>query len=483
MFRVTPNSQMNTAIFQSQHITSRLASLQGQASSGLKYTRPSDNPLDTAKIGGVKRTLSYLQTQQRNIGSATSRLNSGVSQLVEANQLLTRAKQIALQAPQSTGAAENATLAKEVDSLIDRFLAIANHQEDGDYLFSGDALDKPPFQVTERDGLAIPHTSYQGSTRAAFSFISQSIIVASSYSGGEVFARPDRQPSLYFGQTGAASGAGVDSEVGRTNLSILHESTAYDPASGIVPGVSSPGGDTIVGPASDHYLLVNDTSGDGSSGTVRLNDGSQVDWTSTDTDLEVLGPRGEKVFLDMSSVTAGFNNFVSIDASGSLSLDGGQTRQPIDFSENQIVKNEITGGIVYVNSEEIRYSGVESIEFPGTADALTALMELKEDLVNPNGLDPSQLNPAFDRRVGELGRLSDHVLDVVGSMSVSLQDLEQLSFQNDNQQLENNTRLADLESADMAAVIIEMQGLQSALQFNYASLSIVQSNNLLDFLG
>ena len=40
-----------------------------------------------------------------------------------------------------------------------------------------------------------------------------------------------------------------------------------------------------------------------------------------------------------------------------------------------------------------------------------------------------------------------------------------------------------LESADLAAVIVEMQSLQTTIQFNYAALSIARSNNLLEFLG
>ena len=75
------------------------------------------------------------------------------------------------------------------------------------------------------------------------------------------------------------------------------------------------------------------------------------------------------------------------------------------------------------------------------------------------------------------------MLDHVGEQSVALQDLEQLAARNEDHQLELKSRLNEQESADLAAVIVEMQSLQTTMQFNYAALSILQSSNLLDFLG
>ena len=74
-------------------------------------------------------------------------------------------------------------------------------------------------------------------------------------------------------------------------------------------------------------------------------------------------------------------------------------------------------------------------------------------------------------------------MDNVGDQSVALQQLDQMAVQNENRQMDLNVRLSEVESADLAKVIVEMQSVQTTMQFNYAALSIVQSNNLLDFLG
>lgn len=483
MFRFTPQSSMRSAITHSQNVAARLSVLQTQASSGLKYSRASDNPIDTRSIGRIKRSIAYLQTQQEDIGKATAHLNTSVSQLLEANNLLTRAKQIGLQAPQSLGQGELDTLAAEIDSIINRFLSISNYQNDGRYLFSGDAFSTVPFQIHDEPGLAIPQVEYSGSLQSVETVISLSVSVKTTYAGNEVFQAPNRSDTLFLGQTGAASGTGTDSHVGRANLIVQHTLTNYAAGSGIAPGTSSADSDTIIGPPGAHTLTIVDTSGTGTSGTVSLNGGSPVPWTSSETDLEVTGPSGEVVYVDTSSITAGFSGDISIEATGTLSTDGGRSETAIDFTGNQLIYNDVTSEVLNVDSTNIRRTGTDHIEFPGTSDALTVLLELKDDLLNTRGLSDSQKSKSFERRVADLERFSDHLLNVVGEMSVSLQDLEQLSFQNDQNQLDLRTRLGELESADLSAVVIELQSLQTALQFNYASFAIVQSNNLLDYLG
>jgi flagellin-like hook-associated protein FlgL len=232
-----------------------------------------------------------------------------------------------------------------------------------------------------------------------------------------------------------------------------------------------------------HVLTIQDTSGNGTSGTVALNNGERFTWTATDTNLKVVGPLGEAVYIDTTSIAAGFDGEVDIEGQGSLSVDGGSSQVPVDFSDNQTIVHEITGRTLNVDSRAIRFAGTEPVEFPGTSDAITALLELKDDLLDTRGLGAAQLNRSFERRVADLDRISDHLLEIVGEQSVALQDLEQLTSQNDRMQLDLQSRLAELESADFPSIIVEMQSLQTTMQFNYAALSIVQANNLLDFLG
>ena len=483
MFRITPFSAAQTTIFQNRTQVSRLAKLQYQASSGLKYSRPSENPSENRTIQRLNRTLDGLSTQKARINNVQQPLNNSVTNLIEANDLLTRAKQIALEAPQSISVGAQEVLAAELTSIINGLQAIGNAQYQDRYLYSGAAGDTEPFQITDHSGLAIPFVSYAGSLQNAESVISESISIETTFSGAEVFMQRQRGATRFFGATGAAAGSGTDSEIGRANLTVSHTLTTFSGGAGVSAGSDSADGDSIIGALGQHQLTLTDTSGTGSSGTVSLNGGTSVDWTSANTNLQLTGPRGETVFIDTTAISAGFSGNVDIEATGTLSIDGGATAIAIDFSGNQVVENSITGNVTHVDSSAVLYAGNESLEYEGTADAFTALLELRDDLQNNRGLDSADLNDSLERRFADLQRASNQILNVVGEQSVALQQLDQMAVQNENQRLDLNTRLSGVESADLAKVIVEMQGVQTTMQFNYAALSIVQSNNLLDFLG
>lgn len=483
MFRITPFSAAQTTIFQNRAQASRLSKLQFQASSGLKYSRPSENPMENRTISRLNRTLESLATQQSRINDVQQPLNNSVTNLIEANDLLTRAKQIALEAPQSINEGAQEVLAAELDSIINRLQSIGNSQYQDRYLYSGAAGDTEPFQILDNAGLAIPFVAYGGSSQNAESVISQSISIETAFSGAEIFMQRGRGATMFIGNTGAASGAGTDSEIGRANLTVSHTLTTFSGGSGVAAGVDSAEGDTIIGVMGQHQLTLTDTSGTGTSGTVSLDGGPSVAWTSADTNLKLTGLHGGAVFIDTTAIAAGFSGNVDIEAAGTLSTDGGATETVIDFSNNQVVENSITGNVTHIDSSGVAYAGVESLEYEGTADAFTALLELRDDLQNTRGLDSADLSESLERRFVDLQRASDQILNVVGEQSVALQQLDQMAVQNENQQLDLSSRLSDVGSADLAKVIVEMQGVQTTMQFNYAALSIVQSNNLLDFLG
>ena len=483
MFRITPFSAAQTTIFQNRNHVSRLSKLQYQASSGLKYSRPSENPIENRTISRLNRTLDSLATQRARINDVQQPLNNSVTNLIQANDLLTRAKQIALEAPQALTEGARETLAAEIDSIVTRLQAIGNSQYQDRYLYSGAAGDTEPFQFIDDAGLAIPFVAYEGSSLSAESVISESIAIETAFSGADIFMQRGRGATMIIGTTGAVAGTGTDSEVGRANLAVSHTLTTFLGGSGVSAGLDSADGDSIIGAVGQHQLTLTDTSGTGSAGTVSLNGGPSVAWNNTNTNLELTGLNGEKVFIDTTSITAGFSGNVDMEATGTLSTDDGATEIAIDFSANQVVQNSITGNVTHVDSSGVLYAGNESLEYEGTADAFTALFELRDDLLNDRGLDNADLSESLQRRFVDLQRASDRILDVVGEQSVALQQLDQMEVQNENQQLDLSSRLSEVESADLAKVIVEMQSVQTTMQFNYAALSIVQSNNLLDFLG
>src|SRR5262245_53960151 len=127
--RVTGQSQTANAIAYQQKGYSALAKYQEQVASGLRVQLPSDDPsrfpaLSDAKSAGA-RYAAYVQ----NMTDATTDLNAGVDALQETNNVLVRAKQIAIEGGNATTDPQGyEALAQEVDALIERALKAGNAQ-------------------------------------------------------------------------------------------------------------------------------------------------------------------------------------------------------------------------------------------------------------------------------------------------------------------------------------------------------------------
>ncbi len=288
--------------------------------------------------------------------------------------------------------------------------------------------------------------------------------------------------TLFLGNTGAASGSGTDSGVGQGTLLVRHTATTYAAGSGVQVGTSSPAGDTVIGAAGSHLLTIDDTSGTGASGTISLNGGPVISFSNTDTDLEVIGLSGEVVFVDTTSITAGFSGDIAMTADGSLSTDGGLTGAPIDFSANQLVIDSTTGAVTNVNSSGIFRVGSEQLEYSGTAGAFEALMELRNDLRNTRNLSPDDWHAAMSRHIEDLTRVHDHILNVVGEQSIALENLDALESRAQDLQLATKVIISELASTDISEAAIRLQAETNLLEFTFASSVGLLNTSLLDFI-
>ena len=93
---------MNRALANSRRQTDRLAVLQQQASTGSRLLNPSDDPLDTVAVLGAKAQDQRLDAYLGNIRDARSALDVSGSSLTEANRILTKARDLALEGANGT---------------------------------------------------------------------------------------------------------------------------------------------------------------------------------------------------------------------------------------------------------------------------------------------------------------------------------------------------------------------------------------------
>jgi flagellin-like hook-associated protein FlgL len=188
------------------------------------------------------------------------------------------------------------------------------------------------------------------------------------------------------------------------------------------------------------------------------------------------------VYLDTSAITAGFNGSVAITANGTLSVDNGATTVPINFSSNQVVTNGTTGAITNVNSTSIQSTGAASLSYTGTYDAFQILEALRDDLRNTRGLSQQDQLQSISQRLGELDRVRTNILQVVGSQSADLQNLQGMQSHLDDMQLQTRQLTSNVEGADLSQVVVNLQAQQNLLRLTLDTTAKIFEQNLADFL-
>lgn len=478
VFRVTPN--LSVARFL-RHLTNqnrRVSDLQQQATSGLRIHRPSDDPSGLRSVLRTEEAITRLEARSTAIDTARQRLDQAHIAVREAQQLFVKAGTLATEAIQATDPSEQSVIAEEVDSLLTQLEVLVNTRVADEYVFGGIRSDVAPFlHSTTADDV-----SYQGSDVPRTLSLHEGPPLVLLQTGVDVFQPQSRGSTVYLGATGAAAGTGTDSARGQGTLTVRHTLTSFTAGSGIATGISSATGDTIIGSAGVHSLTINDTSGTGAFGTVSLNGGPPIDFTNSDADLHVVGPSGEIVHLDTTGIAPGFVGDIDITADGTLSIDGGATEAQIDFSANQAVTDSGNGKITNVDSTNIRQAGADPLEYTGTSDAFAVLRELRDDIRNLRDLPESERQEAIGRRLTDVHRVREHLLDVIGQQSVTLAHLDDLQASTEDVQLELRRQVSQTASADIAEVALQLQQSQSQRQYTLATASQLFDVSLLDFL-
>ena len=477
--RNTSNFLSDQVRYYAQVRSSNLSFLQFQASTGLKHSRSSDDPLAAQRLFSLKRTTNKLDADKVVIDETEHTLNLSVSNLTEAHQVTRAAQRIGLDARQADPD-ELSVLANEVDHLLERLVSLGNSTDGGRYQYSGQADKTIPFVKNPNGDL--PPYIYKGSQRSFEVDVSENVRIESLKNGREVFGSTNRATSVYIGSTGAKPGPGTDNAADQGTLQVTHTATNYIGGSGVAAGTDSAARDTIIGAVGTHNLTIVDQSGTGTSGTIQLNGGLEYPWNASDVNLRIEGPTGEVVYVDTQNITAGFNGDIDLTADGTISTDGGSTTTPIDFSNNQIISNSTDQTVTNVDSSEITRVGTESIEYQGTSDLFSALVQLRDDLRNTRGLVGDEWDEAIIRRDGDIERHATQILDVVGEQSVSLESIVALRDRNRAYNLEVSQIIDDVENADLTDVVLQLQQEQNLLEYTYATSSTILSQNILDYL-
>lgn len=475
-FRVTPHRQYELGQARSQTHYARGARIQEQVSSGFRINRPSDDPSGQKIVLNQTSLIQRFTTQISSIETTRSILTDAQTQVLDAQQLMVQAKSIALQARQTTEPSERDVFVQQLDSILQRLDSIANAQSNGQYLFAGTHAGTAPFT-----GIKEGEVAYHGSQEAARTHLTGVASFKTYYSGANVFGLGGGGGLVISGITGIASGAGTSSAM-TTTLTIRHQLTTYEAGSGVQAGTSSGSGDTVLGPLGTHTLTIHDTSGDGSAGTVSLNGGEPIAFTSSDADLLVTGPDGERVYINTQSIASGFSGTVNITATGTLSIDGGATEVPIDFSSNQVVTSSQSSAVQFFDTTQLSSTGTVQVSPESTTDVFQVVRNLRDTILNTANLTPAELDEAFNRSLADTERAENRLLSVIGEQSADMEHLDILQRRIETLEINATTLLTKVHGTDYASAITQLQEQQTLLQFTLQTLMVMNSISMVDFL-
>lgn len=161
----------------------RLQKTQESLATGKRLNSASDDPVASAQITSLRAELSRLEVMQTNANRAYDELAMTEASLSTAEDLISRAREIAVQGANSVlGPEDRAILATEVEAIRDQMLKLANTQSPmGDYIFAGHAVGDPAFN--NNDGVI----TYAGDDGKRLLNIAPGIQLSVRFSGDDVF--------------------------------------------------------------------------------------------------------------------------------------------------------------------------------------------------------------------------------------------------------------------------------------------------------
>ncbi len=169
-----------------------LADTQTKLSSGKNVVNPSDAPDKATAIQRLKSVISRHDSYEKNLQASSNRLIAEETALESANDVLTRIKELAIQAANGTlGPRDKELVAVEIKGLSDDLIALANTQDvNGNYIFSGSRVQVKPY---ERDSLG--NINYKGDETRNQVQVGDQRYIRFNRTGTDVFGRVTRENS------------------------------------------------------------------------------------------------------------------------------------------------------------------------------------------------------------------------------------------------------------------------------------------------
>lgn len=135
------------SLYQVQNGRIAIQELEQQLSTGLRYSRPSQDPSSAIRVIGLQRELEFRDQTIKNLDSSQGYLNASESNLANVQDLMTELRGLGIEAAGNViGESERRGWVNQIDASIDRLTSVANTRYLDRYLFTGGAVDTPTIE-------------------------------------------------------------------------------------------------------------------------------------------------------------------------------------------------------------------------------------------------------------------------------------------------------------------------------------------------
>ncbi len=178
--RITNRMLHETALRNLTANAGAMAQVQERISTTRQLVRPSDDPARVREAVKLHDTLAAIDQYVRNIDVASRTVGAAEDALGSAGEAIQRARELAVQgATDSLSTADRASIAIEVNQLLDQVLAASRARLGDSHVFSGHRTDLPPF--------AIATGAYQGDAGAILARIGPGTTMPVNVTGDAAF--------------------------------------------------------------------------------------------------------------------------------------------------------------------------------------------------------------------------------------------------------------------------------------------------------
>jgi flagellin-like hook-associated protein FlgL len=450
----------------------RLLESQTQISTGVRVSKPSDDPAAAARILRGQRDLADIASTRSAIESGGDLLSAASANLTDVAGLLSEARATLIQSMNGTlddGARD--VLASQFRGLKEQLMEMANTRFGDRYLYAGTSTTVAPFVQQGQDVVYVGDTLEQQIDIGGG-------LVAVNLPGNQIFGAFEPSGVQLVGPTGLALGTTANQGQGESTISITRSGSdlAALAALGINP-VNGGNSDSFVGPRS---LRI-----DATAGTIQLGSGPAVALPQSGSpeaqDFAVYDEQGEILHLDLSGFVIQ-DVLATVTGEATIAI-GTSAATPIDFNAIDLqLKDPANGNIVHVNTTEISRAGQELALFGGASDIFSVLEGIAQDLENSEQSTLGELVDRLDVRLGELTRHEGNVTQAIGVLGSRSQRLEVSSERFQNLELRVGGQLGELQDADLAQAISELSQAELAVQLSQSAGSRLLNLSLLNYL-